>query len=58
MLTPNTLYIRYRNRMGSNRGYKASFSIAPIDVSQRNLKLSNVYGVSRCVRGQHIVYYF
>jgi hypothetical protein len=34
--------------MGSNQGYKASFSIAPIDVSQRNLELSNVYGVSRC----------
>jgi hypothetical protein len=34
--------------MGSNQGYKASVSIPPIDVSQRNLELSNVYGVSRC----------
>jgi hypothetical protein len=34
--------------MGSNQGYKAGVSIAPIDVSQRNLELSNVYGVSRC----------
>jgi hypothetical protein len=34
--------------MGSNPGYKAGVSIAPIDVSQRNLELSNVYGVSRC----------
>ena len=34
--------------MGSNQGYKAGVSILPIDVSQRNLELSNVYGVSCC----------
>jgi hypothetical protein len=34
--------------MGSNQDYKAGVSIPPIDVSQRNLELSNVYGVSRC----------
>jgi hypothetical protein len=34
--------------MGSNQGYKAGVSIPPIDVSQRNHELSNVYGVSRC----------
>jgi len=34
--------------MGSNQGYKAGVSIAPIGVSQRNFEVSNVYGVSRC----------
>ena len=34
--------------MGSNQGYKAGVSIPLIEVSQRNLELSNVYGVSRC----------
>ncbi len=34
--------------MDSNQGYKAGVSIPPIDVSQRNLELSNIYGVSRC----------
>jgi hypothetical protein len=34
--------------MGSNQGYKAGVSIPPIDVSQRSLELSNVYGILRC----------
>jgi hypothetical protein len=34
--------------MGSNQGYKVGVSISPIDVSRRNLELTNVYGVSRC----------
>jgi hypothetical protein len=34
--------------MGSNQGYKAGVLIAPIDISQRNPELSNVYGMSSC----------
>ncbi len=34
--------------MSSNQGYKAGVSIPPIDVSQRSLELSNVYGVLLC----------
>jgi hypothetical protein len=34
--------------MGSDQGYEAGVSIPLIDVSQRSLELSNVYGVLRC----------
>jgi len=44
----DALYICHRNRKGSNQGYKAGALIPPINVSQKILQLSNIYGVLRC----------